>query len=60
MPLYVYQCKVCGSEQELLHGIKDKPKRSLYCDRCKKITPVTRLIAAVGGGATGQSKPPSL
>ena len=60
MPVYVYQCKVCGNEQELLHGIVDKPKRRLHCETCVKSTPVVRLITTVGGGATGKSKPPSL
>ena len=60
MPVYVYQCKVCGSEQELLHGIMDKPKCRLLCDKCGKSTPVVRLITTVGGGVTGKSKPPSL
>jgi len=60
MPVYVYQCKVCGREQERLHGIMDKPKSRLYCDRCGRNTPVVRLITTVGGGVTDQSNPPSL
>jgi len=60
MPVYVYQCQVCGSEQELLHGIMDKPKRRLHCEKCGKSTPVVRLITRLGGGPTGKSKPPSL
>ena len=60
MPLYVYRCRVCGSEQELLHGIIDKPKRRLYCEKCKRNTPVVRVITTMGGGITGKSTPPSL
>ena len=60
MPVYVYQCQVCGSEQELLHGIREKPKRRLHCEKCGKSSPVIRLISAVGGGSTGKAKPPSL
>ena len=60
MPVYVYQCKICGSEQELLHGMMDKPKRRLLCEKCGKMTPVTRVMTAFGGGATGESLPPSL
>ena len=60
MPVYVYQCQVCGSEQEVLHGIMDKPKDRLHCEKCGKRTPVARLITTVGCGATGKSKPPSL
>lgn len=60
MPVYVYQCQVCGSEQELLHGITDKPKRRLHCEKCGKSSPVVRLITTVGAGPTGPSKPPSL
>ena len=33
MPTYLYRCKKCGHEFELVHSIKDdKPKR---CPRCK-------------------------
>lgn len=60
MPLYVYQCRLCGSEQELLHGITDKPKRRLHCEKCGKSTPVVRLIAQLGSGPTHKSKPPAL
>jgi putative FmdB family regulatory protein len=60
MPVYVYQCKVCGSEQELLHGITDGPKRRLHCEECGKTTPVVRLISAVGGRVAGKADPPSL
>ena len=60
MPVYVYQCQVCGSEQELLHGITDKPKRRLHCEKCGKSSPVARLITTVGGGPTGKAKAPSL
>ena len=60
MPVYVYQCQVCGSEQEVLHGITDKPKGRLHCAECGKRTPVVRLITALGGVATGQAKPPAL
>ena len=60
MPVYVYQCQVCGSEQELLHGIMHKPKRRLHCEKCGKSTPVVRLITTLSGGPTGKSKPPSL
>ena len=60
MPVYVYHCKVCGSEQELLHGIMDEPKRRLHCEKCGKSTPVVRMITTVGSGSTGKAKPPSL
>jgi len=60
MPVYVYQCKVCGSEQELLHGIREKPKRRLFCKECGKKTPVARLITMLGSGPTGKTNPPSL
>ncbi len=60
MPIYVYQCEICRSEQELLHGIADKPKRRLFCEKCGKQTPVVRLMTTVGGGSSGKSKPPSL
>ena len=60
MPVYVYQCQVCGSEQELLHGIMDKPKCRLHCEKCGKSTPVVRLITTVGGCPPGKAKPPSL
>ena len=60
MPVYVYQCQVCGSEQELLHGMKDKAKRRLHCDKCGKVSPVVRLITTVGLSSTGKAKPPSL
>ena len=60
MPVYVYQCQVCGSKQELLHGIMDKPKRRLHCEECGDSTPVVRLITTLGGGPTGKSEPPGL
>ena len=59
MPVYVYQCQVCGGEQEMLHGIMDKPKQRLHCEKCGKDTPVVRLITTVAGGPTGKAKPPS-
>jgi putative FmdB family regulatory protein len=60
MPVYVYQCKVCGGEQELLHGITDSPKRSLHCQQCGRLTPVVRLITTVGGRVASKANPPSL
>ena len=60
MPVYVYQCQVCGSEQELLHSILDKPKRRLECPKCGKRTPVVRQISKLGGSPGGDSNPPSL
>lgn len=60
MPVYVYQCEVCGSEQELLHGIRDKPKSRLHCAQCGKRTPVVRLITTVASGPSAQANPPGL
>lgn len=60
MPVYVYQCQVCGGEQELLHGITNKPKRRLHCEKCGKRTPVVRRITTLGGSPTGKVKPPAL
>ena len=60
MPVYVYQCQVCGNEQELLHGIREKPKSRLHCEVCGKRTPVVRLITTVAGGPTTQANPPGL
>ncbi len=58
MPVYVYQCQVCGAQQELQHGIMDKPKRRLPCETCGKTTPVVRLITTISGGSTGKGEPP--
>ena len=58
MPVYVYQCRICGREQELLHDIMNEPKRRLHGKKCAKITPVVRLIKTVGSGRSGKAKPP--
>ena len=60
MPVYVYQCQVCGSAQELLHGILDEPKRHLHCEKCGKKTPAVRLVTTLGGVPGGKANPPSL
>ena len=59
MPVYVYQCQVCGGEQEVLQGIRDEPKRGLHCAKCGRSTSVVRLTAAISRGPTGDSRPPS-
>lgn len=57
MPVYVYKCQVCGTEQDVLHGITDQPKRRLHCESCGKRTSVVRLIATMARGPTGKSEP---
>ena len=48
MPMYVYQCDICGSRQEVLHGITEERRRILHCDECGEDTPVTKVVAAMG------------
>ena len=35
MPTYEYKCAACGSKLEIVHSIKDNPKRK--CPECKRM-----------------------
>lgn len=49
MPTYEYECTKCGQVSELFQSITENPKRALPCGKCKKKTPVRRLIGTGGG-----------
>ena len=45
MPIYEYQCQVCGHKQEVMHRISETP--SLECGACGAHE-LKKLISAVG------------
>ena len=47
MPTYDYECQKCGHRFELVHSIKDAPKKS--CPRPKCRGRVKRLLSTGGG-----------
>jgi len=49
VPTYEYQCTVCETVMEEFHSITAKAKRKLNCPKCKKSSPVKRLIG-IGSG----------
>ena len=49
MPTYEYECSQCEQIIEVFQNMTAQPKRTLYCDRCKKKVAVRRLIGRGGG-----------
>lgn len=46
MPTYIYRCKRCNHEVEIMHSIKDAPRKK--CPRCGK-NGLRRMISGGGG-----------
>jgi len=49
MSLYEYECKECGTVEEVMHSIKDDAMTERYCIQCNKVTPCFRIIGCNGG-----------
>ena len=46
MPTYEYECRGCGAEVEIFHGMSEAPKRK--CPECGKMR-LKKLISSGGG-----------
>lgn len=51
MPIYEYQCKSCGHEQDILQKMSDEPLTE--CPQCKEQS-FTKRISAAGFRLKGQ------
>lgn len=48
MPLYEYECKVCGTIHEIMSTIVDRDKES-DCDSCNTEGSLSRMVGNKGG-----------
>ena len=62
--LYEYECKTCGHLFEVFQSINDDKFKEYFCEKCKSIQPVIRVIGAPsfflsgdGWSKDGYSKP---